>query len=151
MLVGLTGRRHLSQLGDKFKHMNEATPKKHIVICPISVEYKIILEAQKTFKHDGAVTQGRRVYFRNGLAEVDDETLEVMKQLPEWGTEFMLSNVTTQPARPLQVAPTSFGTEQEKENQKGQIETMAKKIDMLTEVMAQVVENMGKTSEKGDK
>lgn len=131
--------------------MNEATQKKHTVICPISVEYKIILEAQKTFKHDGAVTQGKRVYFRNGLAEVDDETLEFMKQLPEWGKEFMLSNVDNQPAQPLRVAPTSFGTEQEKENQKGQVELMGKKIDMLTQAVAQIVENLGKTQEKVDK
>lgn len=131
------------QLGDNF--MNEQTKKTHTVICPVSVEYKIILEPQQTFKSDGVVSKGKRVYFRGGRAEVDTETLEKLKQLPEWGVDFVEAGPNDiKPAEPIRPTATGLGTEMDKELQKGKMETLEKKMDLLTEAMAQIVENMTK-------
>lgn len=113
--------------------------KTHLIICPVSVEYKLILEPQQTFKSDGAVNPGKKVYFRGGRALVDDETFAILQTLPEWGIEFMEAKESD--VLPEPVAPTvkRMGGEIDREEAKGQMELMQKQINMLTEVIGQFV------------
>lgn len=121
-----------------------AEKKTFIVTCPVSIEYKVILDPQKTFKSDGVISQGKRVYFRGGRAEVDEETLSQLKQLPEWGIDFMEASPEAKVAQPLQPTPTTLGSDLKKEQDKGQLEMLSKQVSALTEAMGQILENMSK-------
>lgn len=119
--------------------------KMYTVICPVSVEYKVILEPQQTFKSDGVVSRGKRVHFRDGRAQVNEETLAKLKELPEWGVDFVEAGPNDlKPAEPVRPTATGLGSEMDKERQKGEMETLSKKVDLLTEALAQIAENMTK-------
>lgn len=127
----------------------ESTKKQemHTIVCPVSVEYKVVLAPQQTFKQDGVIDKGKRVYFRNGRAEVDEETLEQLKALPEWGVDFMLSTEPIEPAQPLRPTVKKLGNETEAEQQ-GQIDALTNQVKMLSKAVAIVVEKLNKPDDK---
>ena len=120
--------------------------KTHAIICPVSIEYKLELEPHKTHKHDGAVTSGRKIYFRNGRALVDEETFERLRQMPEWGIEFMEEAAgAAVPAEPVRPTVKTIESDRDRNNnQTAQIENLTRTVNLLSEAVGQMVENSKK-------
>ncbi len=118
--------------------------KKLTLISPVSVNYKLILEPQKTHKSDGEVSKGKHIYFRNGRAEVSEADFEAIKQVPGYGVDFVLETPGMKAPEPVAPTVATLGEEQQKEYQKGQLETLSKKVNMLVEAVAQIAETMSK-------
>lgn len=118
-------------------------------MSPISRVYKIILDPQKTFKSDGVISPGKRIHFRNGIAQVDEETLVLLKQRPEYGVDFIVMTDEMRVPEAVQVMPMGLGSEMEKENQKGQFDMLSRQVSMLTEAVGQILENMKKHEKVG--
>lgn len=98
---------------------------------------------------DGEIKPGKKVIFRNGLAEVDEETLAMLKERPEWGVDFMEYTEGDRLAQPVTATPKGFASENEKELDRAKMDMFERKMDMFGEVLAQIVDKLGASDKKG--
>lgn len=116
--------------------------KKIKLVSLVSVNYKLILQPKKQFKSDGEISEGKRIYFTNGYAEVDEETFEEIQKIPQYGVDFTVA--TEQSVAPTPVTANVKGMDIPKEVN-SEIETMKRQMTELTNSMttiAQVVQNL---------
>lgn len=106
------------------------------LFSPLSINYKIVLESQKTFKSDGAVSAGKKIIFRNGHAEVDADQEEFIKQVKGYGVDFFIVDAVQPVETPAAPRVSSMDSQSEKDQNK--IGELEKAVSELKDVIKQL-------------
>lgn len=113
-------------------------------MSPASLRYRLILEPKKMQRYEGVTTTGEYVQFDNGYAKVSADVFERVKELPNYGVDFVQVSDRVQKESPVQpkVVQMSGGSEPEQEDRLGRVENDVRSLAHLIKGVMDKLDNM---------
>ena len=116
----------------------------HIIRSLVFSNPIIVVRPKKIPRYEGVAEQGKYVEFRDGFAEVDDESFELISKSPHWGTHYIEVEERGIPLNsPIKVGVKGMGeildSKQENKTEK-KLEKLTESVEKLSQALTFLLE-----------